>query len=94
MFVEDQSQTADEEEIVAEPVDIAEGFERRYGAESENPMPIVEADYEYQGMHREWCHPDLKKPIPLKKTKRNIQRLKKDDINIEEYPWRQPTLPS
>ena len=58
MYVEDQSQTADEEEIVAEPVDIAEGFERRYGVESVNPLPIVEADYEYQGMHREWCHPD------------------------------------
>ena len=46
MFLEDKNQTADEEEIEAEPVEIAEGFERIYNVESDKPLPIVEADYE------------------------------------------------
>ena len=46
MFLEDNNQTADEEEIEAEPDEIAEGFERNYDVESEKPLPLVEADYE------------------------------------------------
>ena len=94
MLVEDKNQTADEEEIEAEPVEIAEGFERIYNVESEKPLPLVEADYESYGMRPKWCHPDEMKPIPLKKNKMNVKRLKKDGIDIESYPWRQPTLPS
>jgi len=33
MLVEDKNQTADEEEIEDEPVEIAEGFERLYNIE-------------------------------------------------------------